>query len=116
MSNPIPRWDLSNVYPSLESPEFEAAIQQALAQIDEMEKFFAEKIGKTDLPHPETAALMGECVERSNRISDLVGTIMPYIQSFVTTDSRNMLAMKKCRRCKKIWYAPTSSRCSFRPG
>jgi pepF/M3 family oligoendopeptidase len=98
-----PRWDLSNVYPSLESPEFENAIQEALGQIGEMEKLFAEKVSKTDAssPQAELAALVGECVERSNKLSELLGTIMPYVQSFVTTDSRNSTAMKKMSELQK---------------
>jgi hypothetical protein len=48
----IPHWDLSNVYPSLESKEFEAAVAKVKSQIDDLEKLFAEKISKMDAKTP----------------------------------------------------------------
>ena len=36
-----PQWDLSNVYPSLESKEFEAAAAAVKSRIDDLEKLFA---------------------------------------------------------------------------
>ena len=96
MSNVIPRWDLSNVYPSLESTEFEAAIAEARRQIAEAEEF-ADRAAATDAgtPVPELAALAGEGVDRLNRLLELIGTLSPYISSFVSTDSRDTLAMRK---------------------
>ncbi len=97
MTTPIPHWDLTNVYPSLESKEFEAAIADAKAQIAEMERYFDERVSKTNASTPpaKLAALVGEGVERSNKLGELVGTLWPYISSFVSTNSRDMLAMKK---------------------
>ena len=37
MPTPAPRWDLTNVYPSLESKEFKHAIKQYKSELDEME-------------------------------------------------------------------------------
>ncbi|MBE3087956.1 MAG: hypothetical protein IMZ71_02410, partial [Chloroflexi bacterium] len=51
MSTP-PRWDLSNVYPSLESKEFEAAVATVKGQIDWLEKLFAEKVARMDAKTP----------------------------------------------------------------
>lgn len=96
MSNP-PRWDLSNVYPSLESKEYEAAFSDMKNQIDGLEAFFKDKVAKTDASTPvkTLAALAGEAIERFNALQELAGTLRAYIQSFVTTDSHNTLAMKK---------------------
>ena len=96
MSTP-PRWDLSNVYPSLESKEFEAAIAAVKSQIDGLEKLFAEKVTKMDAKTPvkELATAAGEAIERFNVLYESSGTVRAYIQSFVTTDSHNIPAMKK---------------------
>ncbi len=96
MSTPIPRWDLSNVYPSLESPEFEAAIADAKAQIEAMQEYVS-RASRADAstPKAELAALLGEGVDRSNKLWELIGTLWPYISSFVSTNSRDTLAMKK---------------------
>ena len=46
MSTP-PRWDLSNVFPSLASVEYEAAIEKVKHQLDGLEKLFSERVSKT---------------------------------------------------------------------
>jgi oligoendopeptidase F len=93
----IPHWDLSNVYPSLESKEFEAAVAKVKSQIDDLEKLFAEKISKMDAKTPvkTLAPVVGESIERFNDLYELAGTVRAYIKSFVDTDSHNMPAMKK---------------------
>ncbi len=96
MSTP-PRWDLSNVYPSLESKEYEADFTLMKSQIDGLEAFFKEKVAKTDASTPvkKLSGLAGEAIDRFNLLQELAGTLRAYIQSFVTTDSHNTLAMKK---------------------
>ncbi|RPH62652.1 MAG: M3 family oligoendopeptidase [Chloroflexi bacterium] len=97
MTTPIPHWDLTNVYPAIESAEFEAAFANFKSQIDDLEKYFAEKVSKTDASTPvnELAATVGGAIERFNALLELSGTIRAYISSFVTTNSRDTLAMKK---------------------
>jgi pepF/M3 family oligoendopeptidase len=92
-----PRWDLSNVYPSLESKEYADAFLSMKNQIESLEIFFKEKVSPTSVRTPitELGALVGEAIERFNTISELTGTLRAYIMSFVTTDSRNTLAAKK---------------------
>lgn len=93
----IPRWDLSNVYPSLESPEFQAAIEKVKRQIEELGQFLTSRISQANpaTPPAELGALLGESVERFNALQELGYTLYSYIQSFVATDSRDTLAMKK---------------------
>jgi pepF/M3 family oligoendopeptidase len=97
MTTPIPHWDLSNVFPSLESQEFDAAVASVKSQIDELEKYFAEKVGKTDAGTPvkELAPTVGEAIDRLNKLYELAGTVRAYIHAFVTTNSRDKVAMKK---------------------
>ena len=45
MSTP-PRWDMSNVYPSLESKEFQAAVKDYKAQVASLGRFFDTKLSK----------------------------------------------------------------------
>ena len=47
MTISAPRWDLTNVYPSLESNEFKAAIDDYKKQVAAFEKFFKNKLRKT---------------------------------------------------------------------
>ncbi len=97
MTQALPHWDLSNVYPGLESPEFAAALADFARQLDELEAFFADRVAGTDAHTPLStlSSLVGEAIDRFNAASALADTIRPYIMSFVTTDSRNDLARRR---------------------
>ena len=96
MTVSAPRWDLSNVYPSLESNEFKAAVEDYKKQVAALEKFFKNKLGKATAKTKikDLALLVGKAIDQINRIQTLSSTIMPFIYSYVTTDSRNKVAMK----------------------
>ncbi len=95
MSTP-PHWDLTNVYPSLESREFKAAVADYKRQVAGLEKFFAGKMSKVTARTPaKTLALtIGQAVNRFNSIQTLAGTIVPFIYSYVTTNSHDKVAMR----------------------
>ena len=96
MTVPAPRWDLTNVYPSLESKEFNAAVANYKKQVAALEKFFKSKLAKADAKTKakELAPLVGKAVDQINSIQTLSATIVPFIYSYVTTNSRDKLAMK----------------------
>ena len=96
MTISAPRWDLSNVYPSLESKEFQAALTNYKKQVAALEKFFQTKLAKTDAKTKakELAPLVGKALDQINSIQTLSATIVPFIYSYVTTDSRDKVAMK----------------------
>ncbi len=95
MSTP-PRWDMTNVYPSLTSPEFQAAVASYKKQVAGLERFFDKQLSPLG-PKASTAqlaTLVGEALNRINRILILSGTIDPYIYAFVSTDSRDQTAQR----------------------
>lgn len=97
MTQTPPRWDLTNVYPGLESPEFAAALADFSQQLADLEAFFGERAAGADAATPTgvLAPLVGEAIDRFNRASLLAYTIGPYIESFVTTDSHDTLARRR---------------------
>jgi len=96
MTISAPRWDMSNVYPSLESKEFKAAVTDFKKQVAALEKFFKSELSKAGPKSTPKglAPLIGEAIDRINKIQTLSATIVPFIYSYVTTDSRDKLAMK----------------------
>ncbi len=96
MTISAPRWDLTNVYPSLESKEFKAAVEDYKKQVAAFEKFFKNKLNKADAKTPvkELAVLVGGAIDRMNKIQTLSATIVPFIYSYFTTNSRDKLAAK----------------------
>ncbi|MCX6065280.1 MAG: M3 family oligoendopeptidase [Chloroflexi bacterium] len=104
MPTPIPHWDLTNVFPSIESKEFEAAVASVKNQINELESYFAEKVSKTGSQTAvnELAETVGVTIDRFNALYEQAGTIRAYIQSFVTTNSRDKVAMKKMSEFEQV--------------
>ena len=96
MSVSAPRWDLSNVYPSLDSKEFKAAVEDYKKQVAALDKFFKNKLSKANAKTKasDLAPLVGKAIDQINKIQSLSATIVPFIYSYVTTDSRDKLAMK----------------------
>src|SRR5688572_11334413 len=95
MTTSAPRWDLTNVYPSLDSKQFKNAFKQYKTLLDELESFLAKasKVNaKTDAK--KLGKLLGEATDRFNKILDLSGSLNPYIYSFVSTDSRDKEAKR----------------------
>lgn len=92
-----PRWDVSNVYPSLESPEYTAAFASLQQQLDELRTFAdAEFIDCADaIDSAQLGATIGAAVDRINALLTLSRTLRSYIAAYVTTDSRNMTARRK---------------------
>ena len=104
MPIPAPRWDLTNVYPSLESEDFKAAIIGFKAQVTDLEDYFVEVVNKTDLntPPDQLGPIVGDVVDRFNQAYTLSSTIEPYIYSFVSTNSRDKTAMRTLSEYEQI--------------
>ncbi len=92
----LPRWDLSNVYPSLDSEEYLEGGQQLKNGIAEAEAFFARELpAATPAAGPQSiATVLDGSVERLNRLYELAATRRAYLTGFVATDSRNSEAAK----------------------
>jgi len=71
--------------------------------LDEMEVFF-KKAGKADskTDPKKLGKLLGESVDRFNALFELSNTIGPYLEAFVTTDSRNTAAMRALSEFEQI--------------
>lgn len=98
MSESLPHWDLSNVYPGLESEEFQKAVRQIKAQLEDLDEYLAtHKIALGGPVPSEPAELAGRIagyLERMNGILRLGATLRAYVSSFVATDSYNTTARR----------------------
>ena len=96
MTISAPRWDMTNVYPSLESNEFKAAFEDFKKQIADLEDYFVEVVDKADATKPakQLGAIIGETVDKLNTAYALTNTLAPYISCHVSVDSRDKTAAR----------------------
>ncbi|MGB2894795.1 MAG: M3 family oligoendopeptidase [Anaerolineales bacterium] len=95
----LPHWDLSNIYPSLESNEVDSAVEDLRERIKRLDQFLEkEKISrKGEMPSSieRTAMLVSEYLQMTNDILALSGTIGAFFHGYISTDSFNTLAKRK---------------------
>ncbi len=95
----LPHWDLSNIYPSLESKEVDGAVKDLSKRIKKLDQFLdKEKISREgDIPSSieRTAMLVSEYLQMTNDILALAGTIKAFLFGYISTDSFNTLAKRK---------------------
>lgn len=96
----LPRWDVSNIFPGIESHEFEAAYQEAKLKLDTLEKFMQVNQISRDNQHPaedylEISAKISELIEQLSEAFRLVHTLNNYVYCFITTDSFDVIAARQ---------------------
>ncbi|NLS79352.1 MAG: M3 family oligoendopeptidase [Chloroflexi bacterium] len=97
MASTLPHWDMSVVFPGLDSPEYAAAYAANVKAVDELAALFdAQGIAKleTVLHIEQTVAAFELAASALNRTLEGIITQRAYVAAFVTTDSRNALAQK----------------------
>lgn len=96
----LPHWNLSNVYPGLDSNEFGQAIIEVKVLNEELERYLElHNISRSntlskDADFTELAATVAELINRINELYRLVNTLLNYTASYTKTDSYNAEAMQ----------------------
>lgn len=92
-----PRWDLSNVYPSLSSKKYSDDLTKLKKLIKDQDSYLDKILDSTDdtTPLEVLAKYAGDLIDRSNAILLIRGTMLAYLESFVTTDTYNKEALAK---------------------
>lgn len=98
-NNELPRWDLTNVYPSLDSKEFSDGRVEFVKLIEGLEKYVDDNQIHAEVNAGETnvealAATVNGFIDRFNEAAKHGFTVRAFISSFNTTDTTNELANK----------------------
>lgn len=94
-TNP-PRWDLSNVYPDLESVDLEKDIQWVKEATRELRQYYQDQLVKIE---PSSALedinqAVSTMVDKMNVLMEKAATINAFIQSYIATDSYDKQASR----------------------
>jgi oligoendopeptidase F len=94
----LPHWDLTNVYPSLDSQAFKDDFENLRQRIKKLEQLLDEnQISQGgDIPSDKDklAGIFADYIEQLNDLLTLYQTLNAYLYSFITTDSYNTQAKK----------------------
>src|ERR1041385_2794226 len=85
----LPHWDMTVIYPGLDSPEFAAGFSSAVEGINELAALFDNLgVGRREPAALDDATVdaVDRVIERFNAVLDETRTLGSYISSFVATD------------------------------
>ncbi len=94
----LPHWDMTPVFPSLDSADFEQAYTTLTKAIDEViAQADARNVRRNESPEvtDETVATFEDILGRLNDIGDGLREIQAYLHSFVSTEAQNDAAQAK---------------------
>lgn len=99
MTESLPHWDLSDIYPGLDTPEFAEGFANGLQTIKELVALFDQhQINRIDnanqIPENPTAVLDQILTAYNSGVDEII-TLYTYIYSFIATDSRDTAAQAK---------------------
>jgi oligoendopeptidase F len=96
--NGLPHWDVSVVFPSLDSTEFEQGFKKTIQEINDLAALF-DKYGikeQKDIRMEDSlVGIFEEVITQYNQVLDQVRTLRAYIHSFISTNSRDTFAQEK---------------------
>ena len=91
----LPAWDMTPIFPSLQSPEFETEFASALAAISDLAALFEQyRVNRRDTSavDAEFVAQWENVAASLNELLARLETLGSYIGCFVTTDAQNETA------------------------
>src|SRR5687768_1510466 len=91
-AEPLPRWNMSNIYTALEGADYQAAVARLEAELSRWEEFLdGHGIRRLQAaPHGEAAALaptLAAALRLANDVGRLIETLDAFVYAFLTTDS-----------------------------
>ncbi len=98
ISTQLPHWDMTPVFPSLDSPQFTAAFDRFVASIAEVQTLFDQaNIRKVDDPDVDDATIgsFDKILGLLNDVFDQSRTLRSYVHAFVSTEAQNDLAQAR---------------------
>ncbi len=106
MPDSLPHWDMSVVYPGLDSPEFQEAFEDAIVEIDRLVAVFDEErigLGASGDTNDGTVARFEKVIAQLNTTFRTESGVVAYIHGFIATDSTNETAQARSSELSQHW-------------
>ncbi len=103
MTDPLPRWDMSNVYPGLESPEYQQAVEQLAQGLEHLHREFDSRgISAAGGRGPGSASTLAWALQQLNQLELLAQTLEAYAFAHLSTDSTSPVAQREVSRLDQM--------------
>lgn len=104
MATKPPRWDLTNVYLDLDSPELAKDIDWVKNQTQSLQTYYQDELLKLGLESSKETLnqAVSTMVDRVNELIEKASTIRAYLHSFISTDSFNQQAAQMSSQFDKV--------------
>lgn len=113
----LPHWDLTTVYPTLESPEYEADLGRLRAMLDELDLFLERHgIGKLAAVPTDASLLapvMDELISRLNTASGLLDTMGAFCSGHMATNSYDPVPARRLSELEQLQIRMGKARTRF---
>src|SRR5215210_2437736 len=103
-TNELPRWDLSALFPGLDSPEFAEGFDRLVSGIDDLVNLFDEVGVSSALRNRSDTAPSVDLERVLNALNDVVqrlDSMGSYLYGCISTDSRNEAAQARFSQFKE---------------
>ena len=101
----LPHWDMSPLFPDLDSPAFADAFSELAASVRELQRVFDDnnvrKPASSDVDDA-TVRVLEDVVTRLNDLEERARTIRAYVHSFVATEARNDAAQARMSELQNL--------------
>ncbi|HEY6287767.1 MAG TPA: M3 family oligoendopeptidase [Ktedonobacteraceae bacterium] len=95
----LPHWDMTPIYPAMESKEFADGFSNVVQDIENLTKLFDDhhimKLPATPALNQDIIQAFETVIEHYNTVLEVTETLVVYIMCFVTTNSHDALAQAK---------------------
>ncbi len=100
------RWDLSNIYSSLEGADYRAAVAELQQQLTDLTTYFDEHgVRRLDKPPQCSDAIAGTLATALQRVNQLLvvsGTLESFVYAYVTTNSYDAVAAAELSKLEQL--------------
>ena len=93
-SSTLPHWDMTTIYPGLDSAEFTADFERLGALLDGLDQYFTGLDETAGADADRLAQSAGELIERLNPAISLAITLRVFLNGFTAVDSYNTEARR----------------------
>jgi pepF/M3 family oligoendopeptidase len=102
----LPRWDVSNIYPGLESDAYNRDLDKVKTQLDEIDSFIEKndikKLDKAPAEIESAGKTLDELIDLLNGLIQLMETMSAFVYAFYTTDSYDKVAAKRLSELEQL--------------